>query len=196
MPRGSPPHDDKKSLPLSGRAKSNANLRPYKPGQSGNPAGGKFGGNELAAAARRKITPEIADELIDRFVSAARRGSTRAFSAIIKLLPKETPQRLLARSAPIGNAADAGKVMAKLADEMIAGKITIGQASAAVAVVGSALAGLSGSADLEFLVSQLETMRRRVDEMKNAAAGESDRPPLPWERPHMNGSDPHDEVAT
>jgi hypothetical protein len=86
--------------------------------------------------------------------------------------------------------------MAKLADEMIAGKITIGQASAAVAVVGSALAGLSGSADLEFLMSQLEIMRRRVDQMKSAAAGKSDGPPLPWERPHMNGSDPHGEAAT
>jgi hypothetical protein len=72
--------------PLSGRARSVANLTPFKPGQSGNPSGLSQGLSAYAEARRMcsRATPEAVARQIELMRSSDERVAFMATDAIIK----------------------------------------------------------------------------------------------------------------
>jgi hypothetical protein len=153
---------------------------PWKKGKSGNPAGRPRGNNVLVEAAREGFTRAGADAIVARLIKSAKFGSTKAVLALARLLPSAR-FALVPNATPIASAPDAGAAMGKLADQMLSGDLSISEASAAVAVIGSVLAGLAGSSDLQTLIARLDQMKAIVQERDAPPSAPSGGPRLPWE---------------
>ena len=66
-------------------SKSNNNLKSWKPGQSGNPAGRPIGSISLVAKLKEQLKehPENGDRIVDRWIKDAVKGNDKARSSII-----------------------------------------------------------------------------------------------------------------
>jgi hypothetical protein len=183
MPKKPKKRQTKPKLQSSGRAD-----KPwlFQPGQSGNPLGRSRVPNPIYEAIRGTVTPEIAADIANRLTDAARKGSIKSAAFLLRAFPNGAFPIL--PGTKIDNAPDAGKAMAALASEMLAGKLSVAEAATAVGVVGAALAGLAGSSDLEGLLRRITELRAAVDAQKaNGHAG----PTLPWEESlHAQDPDP------
>jgi Family of unknown function (DUF5681) len=164
------------SLPSREKAQKRPLPQAWKPGQSGNPAGRKPGRNPFVEAIRRRVDDETAEMLTGRLIASAKAGSLGAATFIMRHLPKHATA-LLPDGTKIETTADAGKAMTKIAEQMTNGELSIEEASAAIAAIGTVLAGVAGSSGLDDLMKRVAELKA-VAERRVAAA---DGPPLPWE---------------
>jgi Family of unknown function (DUF5681) len=151
----------------------------FEPGTSGNPAGRPRGVNHYIASIRDAVTREVADELTAKLMTSARNGSISANMFLMRHLPAwRTP---ILPDAKIESAADARRVMRKIAEATVRGELSLSEAGAVLNVIATALAGAAGTADLEVLLRRVAELRTMVDKQRDMnGAG----PPLPWEKPH------------
>jgi hypothetical protein len=66
---------------------------------------------------------------------------------------------LLPDGTQIASTADAGKAMTAIAERMTKGELSIEEASAAISAIGTALAGVAGSAGLDDLMKRIAELR-------------------------------------
>lgn len=80
----------------NGERRGNANLRPWKPGQSGNPNGRPSGVRTWAVVLRERFEQgEITQEqLMDKLVAIADKGDLRAMDIIMERMDGKADQKL------------------------------------------------------------------------------------------------------
>lgn len=111
--------------------------RPFKPGQSGNPAGRKPGSRDKALLALDQIGAEAAREVLESTITAAKRGNSRAAEILLARLWPERKGRpvTLAALPAVNDAAGVAAALAEVIRAMAAGKISPEEASAISAVI-------------------------------------------------------------
>jgi Family of unknown function (DUF5681) len=134
----------------------------FKPGQSGNPAGPKPGRNLFVEAIRNRVDADTAAMLTERLIKAAKTGSISATTFLMRHLPKHA-FALLPDGTKIESTADAGNAMTKIAERMTSGELSIEEASAAISAIGTALAGVAGSAGLDDLMKRIAELKAMVE---------------------------------
>lgn len=127
--------------------------KPWKPGQSGNPAGRKPGTGEVAKL-RAAIAAHV-PAVIRKLVSAAKAGDTQAARLLLERVvpPMKSAEPTVALDLTTGTPADQGRaVLAALGS----GSLEPGQAVQLLAGLGT-LAKLVETAELEARIAALES---------------------------------------
>jgi hypothetical protein len=137
--------------------------------------------NELAAAARRKITPEIADKLIATFTASAGRGSVKAFSQIAKLLPPPPSPPIKIALGPITSAADSARALGEVVAAVSRGELSLEQGDQLSSIVQRAGDAFARSADIAELFAQVEALKRVAQERDAERSPAPGAAKLPWE---------------
>ena len=140
---------------------------PWKPGESGNPAGRRPGTGQVARL--RAAIAQHLPEILDRLVQQARDGDMQAIKLLLErtlppLKPMALPEPLPLRAT--GSLAERGEAVLQA---LAAGQASPDAAEAAMAGLAT-LARLRVIDDLERRISALETK-----EKSNARTGEADR---------------------
>ena len=140
---------------------------PWKPGESGNPAGRRPGTGQVARL--RAAIAQHLPEILDRLVQQARDGDMQAIKLLLErtlppLKPMALPEPLPLRAT--GSLAERGEAVLQA---LAAGRASPDAAETALAGL-TALARLRAIDDLERRISVLE-----AKEKPNARTGEADR---------------------
>src|SRR6516165_10932389 len=108
--------------------------RPFRKGQSGNPAGRRFGSRKRATLAAQKLLAGEAEALTRKAVEAALAGNPTAMRLCLRrILPRERAVEFAL--PPIKSAADIAQTMGAVTAALAEGLITPGEAQAVARVV-------------------------------------------------------------
>ena len=136
--------------------------RPFKPGQSGNPAGKPKGARHAALLALDAIGEEAAKDVLAKVIEAAKEGDARSAEIILRRLwPERKGRPVLIELPPIEKPADIVTGLAAVAAAMAAGEITPDEASAVAGVLEGQRRAIE-TADLEARLAALEAASRKV----------------------------------
>lgn len=134
--------------------------RPFKPGQSGNPAGKPAGARNHATRAVLELLDGEADKLTRKAVELALDGDTTALRLCLERLAPPAKDRPISVSLPsLAGAEDASKAMASVVAAMADGTITPGEAAAVAGVVETYRRTVE-TADIERRLIALEEKQR------------------------------------
>ena len=79
------------------------NLKPFQPGQSGNPSGRPKGSVSMKAILRRKLAEAeaaSAEAIVDALIAEAKGGNLRAIAVILDRLEGKVPDKVEVRNTP------------------------------------------------------------------------------------------------
>ena len=78
----------------------NPNLKPFVPGQSGNPSGKRKGAVSITAALRRKLAEGTdVEEIVDALIREAKAGDIRHIVEILNRIDGKVPDKMIAAAA-------------------------------------------------------------------------------------------------
>jgi hypothetical protein len=108
----------------------------FQPGQSGNPAGRPPGALNKQTLAAQALLAERAEEIVTNLMDRSKNGEPAAMRLVMDRLAPTGRNRLVAIELPvIKTEEDAELALTVVTDELAAGKLTIAEASALVALI-------------------------------------------------------------
>jgi Family of unknown function (DUF5681) len=142
--------------------------RPFRKGQSGNPAGRRFGSRNKATMAAQKLLASEAETLTRKAVEAALAGDPMAMRLCLeRILPRDRAVEFAL--PPIKSAADIAQAMGAVTAALAGGLISPGEAQAIARVFTT-------------FVHTIETsdFDKRLQKLEAYDAEEQTRPPTAW----------------
>lgn len=110
--------------------------RPWKPGQSGNPAGRKEGSRHRAYVALEAIGQDAAEGILRAVIREAKAGDMRAAEIILaRIWPPPRGRRVRLALPPINSAADLVQALGQVIAAAAAGEITPDEANTIAALM-------------------------------------------------------------
>jgi hypothetical protein len=110
--------------------------KPFKGGQSGNPAGRPKGARTRATAFGEAILQKDADDIVRAVVDAAKAGDPTAMRLCVeRLIPVRKGRPITFALPSIESAVDIGKALGAIAKSMAAGELTPEEAAAVAGVI-------------------------------------------------------------
>ena len=132
--------------------------RPFKPGQSGNPAGCRTGSRNRQTLALDMMAQGEAEAVLRVVVDAAKAGDLRAAEVLLaRIWPQGKGRPLPVALPPIGNAADVLAAHTALVAAMGDGRISVEEAAAVCAALEAARRAIM-TVDHEARITALEAM--------------------------------------
>jgi hypothetical protein len=108
----------------------------FQPGQSGNPAGRPPGSLNKKTLAAQAMLAERAEEIVTNLMDRSKNGEPAAMRLVMdRLLPTGRNRPVAIELPVIKTPEDAELALAVITDELAAGKLTIGEASALITLI-------------------------------------------------------------
>jgi hypothetical protein len=130
--------------------------RPFRPGQSGNPAGRPRGARHAATLMAEALIDGEAEEVVRAMVEAAKAGDTTAGRAILdRLVPPRRERPVMFEMPELCGPADAVAAMAAITAAVASGDLTPGEAGELAKLVGGFVQAIEAT-EFEARIAALE----------------------------------------
>ena len=129
----------------------------FKKGQSGNPAGRKFGSKSKTTILLGQMLQGQAEQLVQKAIDMALKGDSQMLRALLdKLLPNRKDLAVKIRLPPISTAADLPKITAAVLKAVSTGKLTPTEGTALSQIIDKHRAAVELT-EIEARLTELET---------------------------------------